>query len=424
MVGRALLAVAPVILGDLETLEFDLLARLEAPQLLLLADLQPELDHNRPVPLQLVLEVVDFGVATQPVRLGAIALDALDEHAAIPGAIENRHPANARNVPPKPPHIGLGTLLFGRRGNGDDLILARIHRCRDAPDAAALARGIRAFKGNDQRMLLEFGMADQFRQTPLPFGELFCVGLVFQLLRQIERGQNVQRVNFRGQRRRHREILVARVRQALLQRIEDHLAHRQRAIAIIGAFNHDPRRPRRVGHAQYVAGGFLQLVVGLQAIPARRGHPPRRQRVVLHRLQALALPILREMKPELEDQGPLIDQHRLEAIDLIHALIKIPLGKRTEDAIADRVGIPRSGKHAGPPLGRQGAPVTPHVGAFTLFVTGRRERERRQIARIHPFVQHVDRFPLAGAIDATDQNDHRKFAVLAQVELRIEQGGP
>jgi hypothetical protein len=53
MILPALLAVAPVLGGDLEAFELDLLAFLEAPQLLLVADLQPELDDNRTVAVQI-----------------------------------------------------------------------------------------------------------------------------------------------------------------------------------------------------------------------------------------------------------------------------------------------------------------------------------------------------------------------------------
>ena len=265
-------------------------------------------------------------------------------------------------------------------------------------------------------------MTHQRRQPALPFGELRLVSLALQLLRQVERGQHVELVDLRRQWRCHRKILIARVGQALLQRVEHDLANRQRAIAVVGSFDNDPRRPRRIGHAQDVAGGILQLVVGFQAIPARFGHPPRGQRVFLHRLEARALAILREVKPELEDQCAFIDQHRLETVDLVHALIKITFVQLAEDTVADRIRIPRTGKHTGPPFRWQGAPVAPHVRALDLLVARCRKGQRRQIARVHPFVEHVDRFALARAIDAADQDDDRELAVFAQFELSVEQG--
>ena len=80
MIRPALLPVTPVFLGDLETLERNLLTLLEAPQLFLVADLQPELDDDRAILLQFVLEVVDLGISAQPVGLGTESLDALDQY--------------------------------------------------------------------------------------------------------------------------------------------------------------------------------------------------------------------------------------------------------------------------------------------------------------------------------------------------------
>ena len=41
--------------------------------------------------------------------------------------------------------------------------------------------------------------------------------------------------------------------------------------------------------------------------------------------------------------------------------------------------------------------------------------------RVHPFVQQIDGFALAGAIDAADQGDDREAPVQEQIVLRIEQ---
>src|SRR6185437_11439471 len=86
-------AVAPVLFRDLEALERAPLALAEAAELLLLAHLEPELDEDEAVPGELLLEVVDLGVRAHPVRLGGEALDALDEHAAVP------RPVNIPSIP-------------------------------------------------------------------------------------------------------------------------------------------------------------------------------------------------------------------------------------------------------------------------------------------------------------------------------------
>src|ERR1700676_622186 len=88
-----LFAIAPVFGCNLEALECRVLARPEASQLLRLADLQPELDDNRIAGGELFLELVDLVVGTHPLVDSAIALDPLDQHAPVPGAIENNNPA-------------------------------------------------------------------------------------------------------------------------------------------------------------------------------------------------------------------------------------------------------------------------------------------------------------------------------------------
>ena len=43
-------------------------------------------------------------------------------------------------------------------------------------------------------------------------------------------------------------------------------------------------------------------------------------------------------------------------------------------------------------------------------------------ARVHPFVEQLDRLALAGAFHAVDQDDHREAPLLLQLELRLQQG--
>src|SRR3989338_221641 len=140
------LAVAPVLFGDLEALETDFFAFLEAFKLLFFTDGKPEFDQHDVVAYQLRLEVVDLAVGAHPVGFRAEALDALDQHTDIPGAVKNRQPAAPRDMPPETPQVGLGALLFGRGGNRDNVVLARIQRAGDAADRAALAGGIVAFE--------------------------------------------------------------------------------------------------------------------------------------------------------------------------------------------------------------------------------------------------------------------------------------
>src|SRR3990170_6267038 len=81
--------VAPVLLGDLPLLVVCVLTFLEAAQLLLLADVHPELEDDRAGFQQLALELIDLAVGALPRSLGTIPLDALDQHAPIPRAVKD-----------------------------------------------------------------------------------------------------------------------------------------------------------------------------------------------------------------------------------------------------------------------------------------------------------------------------------------------
>src|ERR1019366_3560626 len=88
LVGVPLLAIAPVVRGDLEPLERRLLARLEPGELLFLADREPELHDDDAPAREGVFEVDDLAVSAHPVGFRGEALDPLDEHTPVPASIE------------------------------------------------------------------------------------------------------------------------------------------------------------------------------------------------------------------------------------------------------------------------------------------------------------------------------------------------
>ncbi len=170
-----------------------------------------------------------------------------------------------------------------------------------------------------------------------------------------------------------------------------------------------------------MAGDVLQLVVGLQPIPVPLRHAPGGARVFLQRLEAFDLAFLCQVKPELEHQRALVDQHRLETVDLVGPGVQLLERHLVQNPLADRVGVPGAGKDADAPLGRQTAPVAPHGRALALLVGRQRERQRGNETRVHPFVQHVDGLALAGAILPADQHHHRNLLVLLQADLGLQQ---
>src|SRR6266550_388455 len=198
-----LFAIAPVFGGDLEALECRVLPRPEASQLLRLADLQPELEHNRVAGGELFLELVDLVVGAHPLVDRAIAFHPLDQHPTVPGAIENHDPAVRRYVTPEAPQIGLRALFLGRRGGGHGDVLPRIERTGDAPNRAALAGSVRTLEDEDQRMMREALVARQSGQLALVLLQLLLVVFAGKLLGQVEVANQLDVVEDRGWRGRH-----------------------------------------------------------------------------------------------------------------------------------------------------------------------------------------------------------------------------
>src|SRR3954451_4565097 len=163
------LAVAPVLRRDLEPLELRPLALLEAPELLVLADGEPELDHDDAGLRELLLEVVDLAVGPQPLGRAGEALHALDQDPPVPGAVEDRDVALARHVAPEPPEVGPGLLLVGRRCDGVDPEAPRVERRRRTADAATLAGGVVALEDRDHGPVPE-GLAVGERRQPVLLG--------------------------------------------------------------------------------------------------------------------------------------------------------------------------------------------------------------------------------------------------------------
>jgi len=111
------------------------------PLLLLGADMDEDLDDVRAVVGELALELLDLAVGALPGLAAAQALDALDQHAAVPGAVEDRPIARRRQPVPEPPEIVAALFLGRRRTDPPDLGRLGLEAADDAFDQAALAGG-------------------------------------------------------------------------------------------------------------------------------------------------------------------------------------------------------------------------------------------------------------------------------------------
>ena len=273
----------------------------------------PELD-------ELVLEVVDLVVGAPPLVLLREALDALDQHAAVPGAVEDQDLAVARQVPPEAPQVVVRLLLVGRRRDRDDAVVARVERrascggsrrpCRPRPSprrrsprrspscapcvrACAIASGARAAAPCRRR-----SASDRERSTE-PSTVVAGSG------------------SATGDGRRRRRRLRRRAVETRAQRGEDALGDGEIAILRIRAFDHLPRRGAAAGAAQEALGGGNHGVVALVDLAVELVHAQRGAVVLLRPLEPLLHLLLREMDPELQEQRAVVHERLLEALDVL-----------------------------------------------------------------------------------------------------------
>src|SRR6476620_10226489 len=139
LVFAPLLAVAPVVVGQLPRLQRIALSSLEALQLLRFGDVEPELDQDHALVGQHPLEAVDLVVGAKPLLAGGEALDALDQHPPVTRAVEDRHAAPTWQHPEEPPEEMVALLVGRWRGELDDTYVAGIGAGHKPLDRPALA---------------------------------------------------------------------------------------------------------------------------------------------------------------------------------------------------------------------------------------------------------------------------------------------
>src|SRR5690606_27427503 len=116
---------------------------------------EPELDHHRTGLFQRLLEIVDLAIGAHPVGLGGKPFDAFDQHATVPGTVEDHRLSQPWHVTPETPQVGACGLLVGGRRDRNDAIVTRIERARDTTDGPALAGRVHALEDQYQRVLAE-----------------------------------------------------------------------------------------------------------------------------------------------------------------------------------------------------------------------------------------------------------------------------
>src|SRR4030095_960787 len=143
-------------------------------------------DQDRSALDELLLELIDLVVSAHPVADAAVTFDALDQHASVPRAVEDRDASQRRDIFPEAPQIRIGALLVGRRGHRHRNVLPRIERAGHAPDRAALAGGVDALEDHDQRTLGKTLVTRALGELALVLFEITRVTVCWQLLGQVE----------------------------------------------------------------------------------------------------------------------------------------------------------------------------------------------------------------------------------------------
>ncbi|MCY1497116.1 hypothetical protein D9M68_310710 [compost metagenome] len=349
-------------------------------------------------------------------------LDTLHQHAAVPGTVEYGELPAPRHVPPEAPEVGLRPLILGGCGDGHGAVLARVQRSGDAADRAALARRVVALEHRHQGMATHALVAQQTVEPRLFRSELFLVVVLVQLAAEVEAVQQAAPVQAGHERRRTGVRLAAGfLLEGGLQPFEDDAADTQAAVILVGAFDHVPGGVVAAGAAQHALAETHEAVVDLALLPVQRVELPAALGVLLQGLEALLELLLGQVEPELEDQRTLVAEHALEAFGLVDGLVQAGVLDLALDPRMKHLAVPVAEEDADPPLARQFAPEAPLRRPREFFVGRTQEALDVDQARVHPFVEQLDRLALAGAFDAVDQDEHRETRLLLQLELRIQQ---
>jgi len=143
------LPVLPVPGVDLPRLARLLLALDEALLLLLSADVEEELEDDRVVLHEQLLEVADVPVALLPDGLGDEPMHAHDEHVLVVGAVEDGELALARCVAVDAPEEVVLPLLLAGHAEGGDADASGVEEARHVLDDPVLPRGVPALEHDE-----------------------------------------------------------------------------------------------------------------------------------------------------------------------------------------------------------------------------------------------------------------------------------
>ena len=140
----------------------------EAPQLLHLRNMQPELDDQRVIVRQCPLKLVDLFVSTNPVRNRCKLLHPLNHDPAIPTTVKDGHLAAPGELHPETPQPGHHQLVGLRGLGGNNFETARVQPPGQVADDGAFPGRVPPLKhDNGGQALLKGGNGQVIQALPL-----------------------------------------------------------------------------------------------------------------------------------------------------------------------------------------------------------------------------------------------------------------
>ena len=155
---------------------------MEAPLLLLFADLEPEFYEDDPGIDHVFFDLRRQFQETAVSRLVDETHHVFDAGAVVPAAVEDDDFASGGEMLDIALEKQLALLPFGRRGQGNDPEYSGAHSFRKRPNGATFARGIATLESDDDPKALLLNPFLQMTEFDLKLAHFSFIGLAFHPL--------------------------------------------------------------------------------------------------------------------------------------------------------------------------------------------------------------------------------------------------
>ena len=205
-----------------------------------------------------------------------------------------------------------------------------------------------------------------------------------------------------------------------MYRVQQDTAGCHVAIARVGRLDDVPGRPADIGCTNGAVGhGFEELVL-LAEFRLFWKHLPAAAVAACQGFQPLALVLLREVIPALDDYRTVMNQHAFELANLMQVLVQVGIGPVAGETLLYGLLVPAPEEHADVAATGHDAPEPPGLRSVLFFVSLVPEGVHVHTARIQPFVQGIHYLALAGTLHTGDEHIDRDSR-LTHCKLGVQQ---